>query len=199
MPRLHPAATKLAADEHGRTSCPLPNSWRRRQGGEGEGEQGREPKHGHYMQIQHLPLLQCFPSQRPVYFPTAKEPVVILHISVCKGLGGETGSWCRPVPAVRGVSVPLPARGCVPAGPAAHALPGNPGVCPRLGAVSGTENKAGAKRRPEQTSSSEYLPFYLFFSPRQLPMGTSQAERPVGAREEVSSSFTWWSWCLRGC
>lgn len=38
MPRLHPAATKLPADEHRRTSRLFPNLWRQKQGGEGEGE-----------------------------------------------------------------------------------------------------------------------------------------------------------------
>lgn len=35
---LHPASTKLPADEPGRTSCLFLNLWQQKQGGEGEGE-----------------------------------------------------------------------------------------------------------------------------------------------------------------
>lgn len=38
MPRLHPALTKLPADEQRRTSSLLPNLWQEKQGGVGEGE-----------------------------------------------------------------------------------------------------------------------------------------------------------------
>lgn len=38
MLQLHPASTKLPADEHRRISCLFPNLWQQKQGGKGEGE-----------------------------------------------------------------------------------------------------------------------------------------------------------------
>lgn len=133
-----------------------------------------------------------------MYFPTANEPVIVLHVLGCKGLGGEKGNSYHPVPtagassagclhpcaclagpawapgAVRGQSrcPHLPARPC-----------GNPRARPRPGTASGTENKAGASppHRPEQTSSLDYLPFFQ----GGFPWGQAKQKNPWG-----------WPWAL---
>lgn len=99
-------------------ACSLIYGSRNREG-KVRGSRGGSSKHGHYIcKYSTFWFSSAFPLSAPAYFPTANEPVVILHISGCKGLGGEKGSSCHPVPAVGASSAGCLHPCACPAGPA---------------------------------------------------------------------------------
>lgn len=126
-----------------------------------------------------------------------------------EGLAGSRAAHAIPsplcVPAVPGVSLPVPARapgavraeplptpacrtGCEPQGP--------PGATHRV--WDGEQSR----RFTSRPTPADFLLGVFTIFPRRLPMGTSQGETPAGlpagTGEEVSSSSTCWSCCLSG-
>lgn len=137
----------------------------------------------------------------------------------CPFQGTKRRSTARAVPSLLRVPAVLAVSILVPAQPD---LPGHPGLCAgRAGAHTCPHGRVGTLVLPgsleatcciwdrEQSQCftspptwADFLVGVFTIFPRWLPMGTSQAEMPVGlavgAGEEVSSSFTCSSCCFWG-